>query len=74
MLKAAITIILLLLLEGVKRLIIWVPDPSDYFYFNLCSCLQVFLAGLHTGTGYPSAAEEIYQKAIAALGNPSGIY
>lgn len=41
--KVIITLILLLVLEGIKRLVAWSEHPSDYFFYNLFSCLQLFL-------------------------------
>lgn len=43
MLKVVITLILLLLLEGIKRLVFRSGQPSDFFYYNLLSCAQLII-------------------------------
>jgi len=43
MFEASLTILILVALEGIKRLVTWTPHASDYFYFNLFSCMQVFV-------------------------------
>ncbi len=41
--KILITVVLLLVLSGINMLIERGPEPSDFFYYNLISCLQVFI-------------------------------
>ena len=41
--KILITVVLLLALSGINMLIERGDEPSDFFYYNLISCLQIFL-------------------------------